>query len=112
MKREGGKCYSLIEDYFAIRLSQLISRGPGFERPDLWGIRLSMSEVCWRSGGPIEGEREGESRPFRGRKGQVFPACGPRKGHFGSIEAKGQSCSPKLVDYKKSGWKKQETPEF
>ncbi len=39
--------------------------------------------------GPIEGEQEGESRPFRGRKGQVFPACKPRKGHFGSVEAKG-----------------------
>lgn len=25
-----------------------------------------------------------------GQKGQGFPACGPRKGHFGSIGAKGQ----------------------
>ncbi len=30
------------------------------EFPDFWGTRLSMSEVCWRSGEPIEGEREGE----------------------------------------------------
>ena len=51
---------------------------------------LSMSEICWRSGVPIEGEREGESRPFGGRKGQVFPARESRKGHFGSTEAKGQ----------------------
>jgi len=50
---------------------------------------LSLSEVCWRSGVPIEGEREGESRSFRDRKGKVFPAREPRKGHFGSIEAKG-----------------------
>jgi len=25
--------------------------------PDFWGTRLSMSEVCWRSGEPIEGKR-------------------------------------------------------
>ena len=50
---------------------------------------MSLSEVCRRSGVPIEGEREGESRSFRDRKGQVFPAREPRKGHFGSIEAKG-----------------------
>jgi hypothetical protein len=47
---------------------------------------LFLSEVCWKSGVPTEGEREGEGRPFRGRKGQVFPAREPRKGHFGSIE--------------------------
>jgi len=51
---------------------------------------LLLSVICWRSGAPIEGEQEGESQPFRGWKGQVFPACNPRKGHFGSIEAKGQ----------------------
>jgi len=50
---------------------------------------LSLSEICWRSGVPIEGERGGESRSFRDRKGQVFPAREPRKGHSGSIEAKG-----------------------
>jgi hypothetical protein len=51
-----------------------------------------MSEICWRSGVPIEGEREGENRSFRDRKGKVFPACEPREGHFGSAEAKGQWC--------------------
>ena len=51
---------------------------------------LSLSVICYKSGVPIEGEQEGESRPFRGRKGQVFPACEPRKGHFGSIGAKGR----------------------
>jgi len=40
---------------------------------------LSLSEVCWRSGEPIEGEREGESRSFRDRKGQVFPARDPER---------------------------------
>jgi len=49
-----------------------------------------MSVICWRSGVPIEGEQGGEDRPFRGRKGKVFPACEPRKGHFESTEAKGQ----------------------
>jgi len=29
-------------------------------------------------GGPIEGEQEGESPPFSGGKGQVFPTCEPR----------------------------------
>ena len=51
---------------------------------------LFLSVICWKSGVPFEGEREGESRPFRGRKGQVFPICEPRKGHFGGIEAKKQ----------------------
>jgi hypothetical protein len=50
---------------------------------------LSMSIFCGRCGVPIEGEQEGESHLFRGWKGQVFPACEPRKGHFGSTEAKG-----------------------
>ena len=54
---------------------------------------MSLSVNCWRGGEPIEGERGGESRPFRGRKGKVFPACEPRKGHLGSAEAKGQGCS-------------------
>ncbi len=52
-----------------------------------------MSVIRWRSGVPIEGEQEGEGQPFRGWKGQVFPACEPRKGHFESTEAKGQGCS-------------------
>ena len=51
---------------------------------------LSLSKICWWSGVPIEGEREGESRSFRDRKGQVFPAREPRKGHSESTEAKGQ----------------------
>jgi hypothetical protein len=54
---------------------------------------LSLSVNCWRGGVPIEGEQEGESRPFRGRKGQVFPTCEPRKDHLESTEAKGQKCS-------------------
>ena len=53
------------------------------------GNPLSLSEICWRSGAPIEGEREGESRSFRDRKGKVFPAREPRKGHSESTEAKG-----------------------
>jgi len=60
---------------------------------NFWRIPLSMSVNCWRGGEPIEGERGGENRPFRGRKGQVFPACEPRKGHLGSAEAKGQGYS-------------------
>jgi len=55
---------------------------------------LSLSEICWRSGAPIEGEREGESRSFRDRKGKVFPAREPRKGHSASTEAKGQGVFP------------------
>ncbi len=52
-----------------------------------------MSVICWRSGVPIESEQEGESQPFRGWKGEAFPACELRKGHFESTEAKGQWCS-------------------
>jgi hypothetical protein len=46
-----------------------IERSTVAEFPDFWGTRFSMSEVCWRSGEPIEGEQEGESRSFRDRKG-------------------------------------------
>jgi hypothetical protein len=42
------------------------------------------------SGGPIEGKQEGESPAFRAGKGRKFPACEPRKGHCGSVGAKGQ----------------------
>ena len=42
------------------------------------------------SGGPIEGKQEGETPAFRAGKGQEFPACEPRKGHCGSVGAKGQ----------------------
>jgi hypothetical protein len=41
-------------------------------------------------GAPIEGKQEGESPAFRAGKGQAFPACEPRKGHCGSVGAKGQ----------------------
>ncbi len=64
------------------------------------GILLSLSVIYWRSGVPIEGEQGGEGQPFRGWKGQVFPACEPRKGHFEGMEAKGQLCS--LIKDKKS----------
>ena len=37
--------------------------------------------------------RKGESPAFRVGKGQGFPTCEPRKGHFGSFGAKGQQCS-------------------
>ncbi len=40
---------------------------------------MSLSEVCWKSGVPIEGEREGEGRSFRDRKGQVFHARNPER---------------------------------
>ena len=42
------------------------------------------------SGGPIEGKQEGESPAFRAGKGRKFPACEPRKGHCGSVGARGQ----------------------
>ncbi len=63
------------------------------ERGSFWRTPLFLSANCWRGGVPIEGKQGGESRSFRGRKGQVFPACEPRKGHLGSAEAKGQWCS-------------------
>ena len=67
-----------------------------------------MSEFCWRSGVPIEREQEGENRSFRDRKGEVFPACEPRKGHLTSIGAKGQECSPmkSIFHVKSMGYKK------
>jgi len=49
---------------------------------------MFLSETCWSSGVPIEDEQEGESPPFRGGKGQTFPACEPRKGRCASREAK------------------------
>ena len=49
---------------------------------------MFLSETCWSSGVPIEGEQEGEGQPFRGWKGQVFPTCEPRKGRCASREAK------------------------
>jgi hypothetical protein len=33
------------------------------------GTPLSMSEICRRSGVPIEGKQKGEGQPFRGWKG-------------------------------------------
>jgi hypothetical protein len=42
------------------------------------------------SGGPLEGNQEEESPAFRAGKGQEFSACEPRKGHCGSVGAKGQ----------------------
>jgi len=41
-------------------------------------------------GVPAEGKQEGESPAFRAGKGQEFPACESRKGHCGSVGAKGQ----------------------
>jgi len=43
------------------------------------------------SGGPIEGKQEG-GPPVADRagKGHKFPACEPRKGHCGSVGARGQ----------------------
>jgi hypothetical protein len=79
---------------------------------------LFVSAICWRSGVPFEGEQGGESRPFRGRKGKVFPTCEPREGHFGGIEVKKQRShvlkflSPIKSDiYKYISIKTQETPE-
>ena len=37
------------------------------EFPDFWGTRLSMSEVCWRSGEPLEGEQTNISQPVVAR---------------------------------------------
>jgi hypothetical protein len=50
------------------------------------------------SGGPLEGKQEGESPAFRAGKGQEFPACEPRKGHCGSVGAKGQWGSPHEIE--------------
>jgi hypothetical protein len=47
-----------------------------------------MSDVAGEVG-PLEGEQEGESPAFRAGKGQAFPTCEPRKGHFGSTGARG-----------------------
>ncbi len=55
---------------------------------------MFLSEICWRSGVPFEGEQEGEGRSFRDRKGQAFPACEPRKGHFGGTERRDIGLSP------------------
>jgi|GEM_PF-2042599 len=49
---------------------------------------MFLSETCWSSGVPIEGEQEGESQPFSGWKGYVFPTCESRKGRCVSREAK------------------------
>jgi len=50
------------------------------------------------SGGPIEGKQERESPAFRAGKGQEFPTCEPRKGHCGSVGAKGQWGSPHEIE--------------
>ncbi len=80
---------------------------------------LFLSVIGWRSEVPIEGEQEGESRPFRGRKGHVFCACEPRKVPLGGIEAKKQRshllkylCSIKSNTYKDIPIKTQETRLF
>ena len=51
------------------------------------------------SGGPLEGKQEG-GPPVADRagKGQEFPACEPRKGHCGSVGAKGQWGSPHEIE--------------
>jgi len=51
------------------------------------------------SGGPIEGKQEG-GPPVADRagKGRKFPACEPRKGHCGSLGAKGQWGSPHEIE--------------
>ncbi len=48
---------------------------------------------------PIEGKQEG-GPPVADRagKGQEFPACEPRKGHCGSVGAKGQWGSPHEIE--------------
>jgi len=48
---------------------------------------MSDSREQW---GPIGGEQEGESGAFRAPKGEKFPTCQPRKGHCGSVGARGQ----------------------
>jgi hypothetical protein len=40
---------------------------------------LSLSEICWRSGVPIEGEQEGESRPFEAGRGKYSPPASPER---------------------------------
>ena len=51
------------------------------------------------SGEPVEGKQEG-GPPLADRagKGQEFPACEPRKGHCGSVGAKGQWGSPHEIE--------------
>ena len=67
-------------------------------------------------------ERKGKASPLEAGRGKYSP--GPRKGHFGSTEAKGQGCSlmkdrilhiiNKLQKYslQKSGNSRAETPGF
>ena len=51
------------------------------------------------SGGPLEGKQEGGPPVAdRAAKGQEFPACEPRKGHCGSVGAKGQWGSPHEIE--------------
>jgi len=78
------------------------------------GYPSRVSRAC-----PERSRRKGESRPFRGRKGQVSPACKPQKGHFGAIEAKKQWSHLlkifypiKSNNYKEIPLKIQETPDI
>ncbi len=40
---------------------------------------LSLSEICWRSGVPIEDEREGESRSLGTGRGKYSPPASPER---------------------------------
>jgi hypothetical protein len=50
------------------------------------------------SGGPIDGKQEGGPTADRAGKGHEFPACETRKGHSGSVGAKGQWGSPHEIE--------------
>jgi hypothetical protein len=52
----------------------------------------------WEQWGPIGDEQEGESGAFRAPKGKKFPTCDPRKGHCGSVGAKGSWGSPDEIE--------------
>jgi hypothetical protein len=88
-------------------------RCPGAKYAEEVGYPSRVSGAC-----PERSRRKGEGRPFRGRKGQVFPTCEPRKGHFESMKAKGKWCPFQKaksiilsIDYREIGNERQEPPE-
>ena len=54
-------------------------------------LSMSDSQKKW---GPFPGELGGESEAFGAPKGQAFPACERREGHFGSVGVKRQGRFP------------------
>ncbi|MFH1626466.1 MAG: hypothetical protein ABID54_15105 [Pseudomonadota bacterium] len=40
---------------------------------------MSLGEICWSSGVPIEGEQEGESQPEEAGRGKYSPPASPER---------------------------------